>query len=295
MPDITDSYQERPIKPPMTFAGQVQLLKQRGLILDDDSFVMRLLSEANYYRLSAYLLPFKDPATDCYRPNTHFKTVYNIYEFDRKFRGLILSAIEPIEILLRTRIAYYHAHKYGSEGYMVAGNFENSGYHAKFVAEFEQTIEKNQKNLFVKHHIENYGGRFPLWVAVELFSFGMLSKFYANMKAEDRKNVAKELNTGADYLKSWLISITDLRNRCAHYMRLYFHKLVVSPRLPKGIYREYSGRVFDIIYVMKYLYLSHEKWGNEFLRPLEALLDSYREHLQLKYIGFPINWLEILD
>lgn len=291
MPDIT----KRPIKPPRTFAEQVQLLKQRGLILDDQFFVEQILSEANYYRLSAYLLPFKDPITGCYRPNIHFKTIYNIYEFDRKFRGLILSAIEPIEILLRTRIAYYHAHNYGPEGYMLADNFENKDYHIKFVAEFERIIEKNQKNLFVKHHIENYGGKFPLWVAVELFSFGMLSKFYANMKTEDRKSIAKELNTGADYLKSWLISITDLRNRCAHYMRLYFHKLVVSPKLPKGIYREYSGRVFDIIYVMKYLYLSPEKWRNEFVRPLEALLDTYQEHLQAKYIGFPDNWLKLLD
>ena len=45
---------------------------------------------------------------------------------------------------------------------------------------------------FVKHHIEKYDGKFPIWVAVELFSFGQLSYLYSIMKSKDKKSVAKQ-------------------------------------------------------------------------------------------------------
>ena len=38
-------------KPPLTLEGQVSLLKDRGLLIDDDDAAIRLLSNVNYYHL----------------------------------------------------------------------------------------------------------------------------------------------------------------------------------------------------------------------------------------------------
>lgn len=116
------------------------------------------------------------------------------------------------------------------------------------------------------------------------------------MKLEDRKSIAKIFNTGADYLRSWLRCVTYLRNLCAHYMRLYFNKVVLIPKLPRnGLYLTCSQRVYDIIYIMKYIYLNDEKWKNSFISSLEALINQYNEYIKLKHIGFPDNWLDLLE
>lgn len=104
-----------------------------------------------------------------YAEGTTLDRVYAIYEFDRRFRNLIVSAFEPIEIMLRTRIAYYHAHTYGADGYVSSANFEDCRRHEEFIDEFNSVVMKNSKSLIVQHHSSNYGGRFPIWVAVELF------------------------------------------------------------------------------------------------------------------------------
>lgn len=284
----------KPIKHPTTFEEQVKILKERGLVIENEDYAIKVLSQINYYRMTAYLLPFKNTDKN-YKPNTSFNRIVRIYEFDCRLRNLIMSVIEPIEITLRTQIAYYHAHKYGSDGYKNSTNFENHDRHSKFLQELQETISNNDKILFVKHHIENYGGNFPLWVAIELFSFGMLSKFFANMRPEDRKFIAKEsYHTGPVHLKSWLICVTTLRNRCAHYMRLYFHKLVTYPKMPNNDSVQRSNRIFDILYIMKFLHLDSQKWNNNFLSSLEALIEEFNGDINIKFIGLPKNWKSIL-
>lgn len=209
MSDNPCNIQGVPLKPPTTFEEQIEKLHQRNLIIEDKDFALDTLSKVNYYRFSAYLLPFKQLSDGCYREGSSFNKIYRLYEFDRKMRNILSSAIEPIEVLLKTKIAYHHAHKYGAEGYTVFENFERQDWHIKFMTEFNDTVQRNNKTLFVKHHIDKYGAHFPIWVSVELFSFGMLSRFYANMKPEDRKQIAKGIfNTGPEHLGSWLVCLT---------------------------------------------------------------------------------------
>ena len=61
---------------------------------------MSVLKAVSYYRLSAYFLPFKNN-DDTYVKGTNFEQVFDIYEFDRKLRRIIFSAIEEIEVFTR--------------------------------------------------------------------------------------------------------------------------------------------------------------------------------------------------
>lgn len=128
------------LKPPTTFDEQIEILKSRGLVVEDNAFAHDVLSKVNYYRLSAYLLPFRICGGDNFKEGTSFNQIYRIYEFDQKLRNIILYAIEPIEVLLRTKMAYYHAHKYGAEGYNNPDYFKITDRHSRFIAEFNSAV-----------------------------------------------------------------------------------------------------------------------------------------------------------
>ena len=92
-------------KNPTTYTQQLDKLKLRGCTTKNDEFCITVLKVVNYYRLSAYFLPFKNN-NDTYIKGTNFEQVFNIYEFDRKLRRIILVAIEEIEVFTRATLAY---------------------------------------------------------------------------------------------------------------------------------------------------------------------------------------------
>ena len=282
------------VKEPITFEAQLQKLKDRGCIVENENIAIEVLKNINYYRLTAYFLSFKkDDKT--YLEGTTFENVYNIYEFDRKLRNLIFSALEEVEILLRTRLAYYFSHKYGALGYMDKNNFSNSFNEETFNNLCQELIKHNKSKPFVQHHIKNYDGKFPLWVLVELMSFGNISLFYDDMLRADKKAFAKEVfKTYDNNLGSWLICLTDLRNCCAHYARLYNTKMRAEPRTPNGYENKFGKTIFDYIQVLKLLYPTKEKWKLFFVPQLASLIQEYDEYINLSHIGFPDNWEIIL-
>jgi len=71
------------IKPPTTYKQQIEKLRSRGCIIDDEAYAIDILAKVNYYRLTAYFLPFKKQ-DNSYREGTNINSIYNIYEFDRK-------------------------------------------------------------------------------------------------------------------------------------------------------------------------------------------------------------------
>ncbi|SHI24175.1 Abortive infection bacteriophage resistance protein [Sporobacter termitidis DSM 10068] len=282
------------IKQPITYIQQMEKLRSRGCQISDEDKCTEILRNVNYYRLTAYFLPFKQ-SDDTYLSGTTIEQVYCIYEFDRRLRRILFSAIEEIEIKLRTTIAYFHSHKYGSLGYQNSDNFNQLHRHEKFMQKMNTEIQQNKNVLYVKHHLENYEGKFPLWVAVELFTFGMLSCFYADLKRSDQRIIANNnFEIESDVLKSWLRCCTDLRNICAHYGRLYNRRFPTRPKTPEDHF-ELENKLFDFIVALKHLYPNKERWNNETLLALKALIDEYEDSIKLNHIGFPSDWNELLN
>ena len=129
--------------------------------------------------------------------------------------------MDEIEQIIKTNISYYLAHAIGSLGYKESKHFRNKKEHDKFIHKFDKAISHNKKLLFVKHHIDNYDSEFPIWVAIELFTMGMLEVFYKNLNTPHQKEIAKTFGVSINIFKSWLSCIVYLRNLSAHYMRLY--------------------------------------------------------------------------
>ena len=285
----------------LSFDGQLDKLVARGCIVSDRDAAIAALKRVNYYRLTAYLLPFRKQGIDAYKKDTTFERIYAIYEFDRKMRTILFAAIEEIETFLRTQFSYYHAAKYTPLGYLSPKNFRDNCKHNTFIERFEREVERNNSLLFVKHHKENYNGNFPLWVAVELFSFGTISRFYSDLKTSDQKTLSKtlypEISLNNTVLSSWFRCLTDLRNTCAHYGRLYYRTFPAVPKTPhmkvtgNNVFKAPLGvRLFDMIFILQFLYPKPLAWQSEVLEPIIALLDRYEAHVDLRHIGFPSDW-----
>lgn len=281
-------------KNPITYDEQVERIKEKGFIIDDFEACKEFLKHANYYRLLAYYLPFKKKDGN-YLAGIYFKRIQRIYDFDSNLRSWLSRIIEQIEFYIRTQIAYHISFKYGPLGYMDSSIFNSHHDDLAFKEKISKCILDNNRTLVVKHHNKKYGGQFPIWVIIEFFPIGMLSYFYADLLTKDKKIIAStSFNTNIDCLESWLRCLTDLRNRCAHYSRLYYWIFSAIPKnIPNSNYT-FDRKLFSQILMLKYLFPDKNKWNNVILNDLDTLINNYLPDISLKHIGFPQNWIELL-
>lgn len=90
------------------------------------------------------------------------------------------------------------------------------------------------------------------------------------------------------------LSISYVRNICAHYGRLYNAKLSKTPIL----YKEYTqvgvgnNRIFGVLLCIRELLKKDSHW-NIYVDNIEMLFDKY-ENIDIKIMGFPENCNKLL-
>lgn len=222
-----------------TYKQQISKLKdEHNLIINNEDKAIEILKKINYYRLSGYGVGLKqENNSDKYIDGITIEHIFKLYCFDSLLRNNILKSIEQIEVQLRTNIINLHANKYGPEGYRNPATFVDystkkyDSIYNKTFKHIDSMIKKQSHLPFIKHYIKNYDAHFPLWVALEVCSFGNLSYIFTLLHKEDQKEIAKIYDTTPKYLHSWIISLVEIRNICAHYNRLYNMPLKNTPLL----------------------------------------------------------------
>jgi len=275
-----------------TLDQQIELLKDRGCIIEDEVLAKKVLSAVNYYRFSSYFLPFKQD-DETYKTGTTFNKVYQNYIFDRKLRNLISYLIEGIEVALKTLIAYHHSSKYGSLGYFDPKNYNDRFDEEAFKENIDKYIRRNSKHPVIIHHNEKYDGKYPFWVMIEFYDFGDMSKLFSQLTTDLQKTVAKDLNQNYATVASWLYCLTHLRNSCAHYSRLYNTKMIAIPRTPLNYPIKLNKMIFSYVLVLKELTLNFDDW-TDFRDKLKLLISEYGANIDISRLGFPSNWKSYL-
>ena len=279
-------------KLPATIDEQIAKLKERGCIIEDMEAARETLKYINYFRLSDYFEPF-EVSKKRYEDGTSFNKIMRVYQFDRKLRSILIAALEEIEIALRASVSNYHALKYGALGYLNASNFDFRHNHNAFTGKIRHLVECNEEREFVRHYNNKYRGEFPLWVIMELFSFGTLAFFFKDMHNADKKELAeKYYHCSSSELDNWIFCLNELRNYCAHYNRLYGSTFPVDPKTPHELDYELQPNVFGYIMVMKQLYHNKQDWNNQVVAPLARLIKKNYDVIRLSHLGMPEDWEE---
>lgn len=97
-----------------TLEEQIELLKTRNILFNDEESTRKILLHNNYYNIiNGYKDLFLDTNNPTvYKQNTTFEEIYSLYEFDRQLRNIFLEYILKIENSLRSLIAYYFSKEY---------------------------------------------------------------------------------------------------------------------------------------------------------------------------------------
>lgn len=292
------------IKPPLQFTEQLQLLKNRGLTVNDDSKALSYLAQISYYRLSAYFLPYQ-LVKDTFDVGTTLDQIIKTYAFDRELRLLIFDFIERIEIAIRTQFIYLLANKYNNSHWQddrsifVKPYYNSAGRLIDPYADFQAVMSKAMTNrkpeVFIKHYVNTYHkpSNPPAWMCFELLTIGELSNLYKGLRNnDDKKQIADQFKVHYTVFQSWLHSITYIRNICAHHSRLWNKDLAIEPMLmlkPKGnwVGASYHNnkRTFHFICVLKYM-LDASAQKVHLTARLDDLLKKY-SMVPVKYLGIP--------
>ncbi len=293
------------LKPALTYDQQIdRLIHVHNLTISTPDAAISILKRVNYYRLSGYGIGLKkSDKPEEYLDGISLNHIYRLYLFDSSLRNALFHLIEQLEVQLRTQLSYCISLKYGPEGYMDASNFLNKknkheqSIHKIIIDNFEKERSRQKNVPFVKHHNLKYGGHFPIWVAIELFTFGNLSSLYSILNLEDKRQISSLYDTKPQYLSSWILSLVEIRNICAHYSRLYNMPLKQAPHLYSDLAKhipQRSNKLFPVLIAVKRMLNSNYQW-QDFEHKLEKLMDDYADVIRLSFIGFPKNWKSALE
>lgn len=292
------------LKKALTINEQITQLKERGLVINDDDETHHLLSHISYYRLAGYWWPMQDEPKEnhIFKPQSNFSDVIALYNFDHELRVMIFDVIEKIEISLRTKLIYHLSHEFDPWWFQNLSIYQNVPEAIKTLAVLQEEIERS-KDTFIKEHHKKHKDDLrypPAWKTLELTSFGGLSKIYGNLKntIHSKDLIAIEFGVvNHTFLPSWLQSIAQIRNYCAHHSRLWNRNLPGRPKIlstaPKPwlthIPKENEGQwLYLHLCCMKYL-LNIIKPDNQFTDKLTKLLLKY-PNVDLRALGMNENW-----
>lgn len=193
----------------LSYADQLQLLKNRGLTIEDESKALHLLEVISYYRLSGYWYPLlADKQNHRFKPKATFDIAFDIYKFDRELRLLVLREIEKIEVAVRAKMIYILSGNRGPFWYLDSANFSNPVKHAETLSKIEIEYSRSDEE-FVQAFKNKYSDHMPpSWMILEVSSFGTLSSLYGYLQpTKDKRDIAKYFGLADKVLSSWLHSI----------------------------------------------------------------------------------------
>ena len=200
-------------KQAIDFSDQLSLLKQRGLIIDDEDKAIRCLHSISYFRLTSYLVPMEsDSYTHAFSPHSHLHTAIALYNFDKKLRSLVFTSIQDIEVALRTRIIHFFSLAHGPFWFMRNDLFLNEGIQQACINSIASEVNRSKEEFISEYRRDYTSPEFPpAWKTLEVVSFGTLSKLFCNFKdVKVKKQVARDLEQTLSYHANYATEIAGV-------------------------------------------------------------------------------------
>lgn len=313
----------------LSYEGQLERLRSRGLSVQDPQRGIALLKTVGYYRLSAYVYPFREKLpkaewtpghtrSETIMPGVNLEHVRAMWDFDRRVRLLVLDASEVIEVGLRTQIAYVlgrrdtfgHVHESSldqnkcDDARYVKGVPERA--FDMWIKRYDELREQAKTEDYVQHNLTKYDeSPLAVWVAMEFLDFGAAVRLLGLMLDSDSNEIARNMGfTSGQKLSKVLLSCSSMRNRAAHHSRTWNRPPFARP--PKiyttevdeslahwgGVHREFP---YGPLALMAYLVRHIDPTSRWPCRAREQLLRFPKvPYLDVhQNMGFPHDWAEL--
>ena len=283
-------------KIPLTLDEQVELLKERGLNIEDEQRLKYYLKNLSYYHLSIYFKHYQN--NNIFYEGIGFEDVLRIYVFDNKLRFLLLDLLERIEKSFKCRVTYIlsmeekNCHWYLEEKY-----FDKQDEHQKILESITKDAEASRE-LSIQHYKDTYSDPIlpPIWTILEIISFGQCVHIYKSLKKEYRNKIARSFGEDEQFITNWILCLSLLRNHCAHYSRLWNRNLTYIPKSNHNVYgrlfNKKSRRLYNYLVILQIL-LNEINPTSSWLEKLEEYIKEYK--ININHMGFPESWAKNLS
>lgn len=316
-------------KPHLPHEAQLKLLADRGLDVPDETEALRLLKFVGYYRLGAYIYPFRVPLplseqrlksrvqmrSDAIAAGTSLEDVDALRLFDADLRLMVLEALEDIEIAIGALIVDVIARE------DIYGHTRREFLDPRATSRIRQSEQTDEFDLWMKrytqlqwsarheqfaiHHLQAYGEPFPVWIAMQFLDFGALTKLYGLLRPRHQNSVAATLGIkGGSLLESWGRQLNYVRNVAAHNNRLWnrvltykvakFNPVQVGPELQHTSDLQPRDKIYVPLSVIAYLIKSidpNTTWPSRMRELILAFPISGALSPQAN-MGFPADWAD---
>ena len=301
-----------------TLEQQIEILKSKGLIIDDEEKAKQILLKENYFFLSGYRHLFMRTQKDNrFLLGTTFEELYSVFVFDRRIRNIFFKNILMIENNIKSLLSYTLSKKYGfkEKDYLNESNFTQDTMKSRQVHDVLNKVKRqirvnSKQHTATLHYLSNYG-YIPLWILVKVLSFGIVSELFLILKHEDQVELSKFYDIEIETLGLYLPILSNYRNLCAHEDILYDHRTQRS--IPDTVFHykldieqvenEYiygKNDLYSVVIIFKQMLTKDEfrEFMNELSYEIYALTTKTKVlpiNKLLNKIGFPDNWRDIIE
>lgn len=286
--------------PHLSFAEQASLIHSRGIGIDDPEAAQQWLRRIGYYRLRPYWR-----ALECSDgkplPGAKLAHAVDLYRFDMRLRNCLFSALERIEVSLRVEVSHALGRR-DPLGHRMSQCLDarQLNAHPGWLSIADRQLEECREQ-WLTDFLDEWEGPVPTWMAVEAWSFSVVSRLYQILHQNDRAAIASQFKVNPQTFASWMRACATVRNSCAHHSRLWNKPLIDQPIVPKtweakdvqhiGGNRQSETRVYAIAAVSAYLLQfigGSSSWKSAFKEVVNTFPDQCQ--LSLSHAGFPADW-----
>ena len=288
----------------LTIAQQLQSYIDAGMKITSTDEVEEALKTIGYYRLRGYSFQLYDNANKKYVPETKFENIVKLYHLDQELSSMIFSMISKIEVALRVRLV---------DALLVYGDalilqdssaFKDKKMYWQNASTIASEIARSN-DVFIKHNFVKHEGEVPVWAAVEVLSFGTLSKVIKNLKTgagsaytalannyKYKSLKGNQVKPSLKMLTSWIQAVAILRNMCAHNSRIYNRTIHTTPEIldaDKITPAPSHNGLYQVLLAMKYIRSTDAEWTG-FVNELDKLFQTYTGIINLSAMNLPTDW-----
>ena len=299
-----------------TLDEQIEILKSKGLVINDEEKAKEILFRENYFFINGYRHLFrKNESDNRFVAGTTFDELYATFIFDRNIRNIMFKYLLIVENNMKSIIGYQMSRKYGykEKEYLNPKNFNQDNIKIRQVYDVLNKVKRQMRvngkqHAATSHYMTNYG-YVPMWILVKVLSFGIISELYGILKIEDQISIASFYGLNSSTLSTYLQLLSNFRNLCAHEDILYDHR--TQKVIPDSKYHDIlniekkddtyvygKNDLFALIIILKEMLTKEEftdmlyQIGYE-VDILDGKVDSVSLKVILNKMGFPVNFRDI--